>query len=152
MVSIGRALDSPFNPILTKGAEFRPFLQSQQGNLPVRGELSVLIPAFFRWPLLLYPDFTGAEGAIKFTLASGISFIFVIPILGLIVKGSPERFLLLIYRCLITMAGGVSFLLILSFLNGLFILPDVLANLGSVILSLAAKIREHSRNKLYLID
>ena len=74
------------------------------------------------------------------------------PILGLIVKGLPERFLSLIYRCLITMTGGSRFLLILSFLNGLFILADVLANLGSMILSLAVKIREHSRNKLYLID
>ena len=82
---------------------------------------------------ILLPYLTGAEGAIKFTLASGISFIFVMPILGLVARGSSERFLSLIYRCFLFMTVAVVLLLILSFLNGLFILTDLPANLGKTV-------------------
>lgn len=81
---------------------------------------------------ILLPDLTGVEGAIKFTLASGISFIFVMPILGLVARGSSERFISLIYRCFLSMTAAVGLLLILSFLNGLFILTDLPANLGRI--------------------
>ena len=79
------------------------------------------------------PDLTSVEGAVKVTLASGISSIFVIPILGLVARGSPERFISLIYRCFLSMTVAVGLLLILSFLNGIFILTDLPANLGKTV-------------------
>ena len=82
---------------------------------------------------ILLPYLTGAEGAIKFTLASGISFIFVMPILGLVTKGLPERFLSLIYRCFLSMTVAAGLLLILSMLNAVFILTDIPADLGMAI-------------------
>ncbi len=82
---------------------------------------------------ILLPYLTGAEGAIKFTLASGISFIFVMPILGLVARCSSERFLSLIYRCLLTIAFGASIIFVLSLLNAVFILTDIPADLGMAI-------------------
>ena len=82
---------------------------------------------------ILLPYLTGAEGAIKFTLASGISFIFVMPILGLVAKGSSEIFISLIYRCLIAIALGTSLIFALSLLNAVFMLTDIPAELGIAI-------------------
>ena len=82
---------------------------------------------------ILLPYLTGAEGAIKFTLASGISLIFVMPILSLVARGSSERFISLIYRCFLSMTVAAGLLLILSFLNGLFILTDLPANLEKTV-------------------
>lgn len=79
---------------------------------------------------ILLPYLTGPEGAIKFTLASGISFIFVMPILGLVARGSSEIFLSLIYRCFITITLGASLVFVLSLLNAVFILTDIPADLG----------------------
>ncbi len=79
---------------------------------------------------ILLPYLTGSEGAIKFTLASGISFIFVMPILGLVAKGSSEIFISLIYRCLIAIALGTSLIFALSLLNAVFIITDLPSDLG----------------------
>ena len=79
---------------------------------------------------ILLPYLTGSEGAIKFTLASGISFIFVMPILGLVAKGSSEIFISLIYRCLIAIALGASLIFALSLLNAVFIVADLPSDLG----------------------
>ncbi len=82
---------------------------------------------------ILLPDLTGAEGAIKFTLASGISLVFVMPILGLVARGSSEIFISLIYRCLIAIALGTSLIFALSLLNAVFIVTDLPANLGKTV-------------------
>jgi len=79
---------------------------------------------------ILLPYLTGSEGAIKLTLASGISFIFVMPILGLVAKGSSEIFISLIYRCLIAIALGTSLIFALSLLNAVFIVADLPSDLG----------------------
>src|SRR5574341_15521 len=79
---------------------------------------------------ILLPYLTGAEGAIKFTLASGISLIFVMPILGLVARGSYEIFLSLVYRCFLTITIGVSLIFVLSLLNTIFIVTDLPENLG----------------------
>jgi predicted DCC family thiol-disulfide oxidoreductase YuxK len=79
---------------------------------------------------ILLPYLTGSEGAIKFTLASGISFKFVMPILGLVAKGSSEIFISLIYRCLIAIALGTSLIFALSLLNAVFIVADLPSDLG----------------------
>jgi predicted DCC family thiol-disulfide oxidoreductase YuxK len=78
----------------------------------------------------LLPDLTGIEGAIRFTLASGVSLIFVMPILSLVAKGSYEIFLSLIYRCFLTITAGVILIFVLSLLNAVFIAADLPVYLG----------------------
>ncbi len=80
----------------------------------------------------LLPELTGAEGAIKCTLTTGIGLIFVMPILSLVAKGSYEIFLSLIYRCFLTITVGVGLVLLLSLLNAIFIVTDLPENLGKL--------------------